>query len=198
MLADRDRIALDLHDHVIQRLYAAGMTLQGTLRLINGHDARARIQKVVEQLGETIRDIRTSIFNLQTTDEGGMAASLRRRLLDVAAEASAGSGLSPSVRMSGALDTLVPPAVAEHAEAVVREGVSNADRHARARAIIVTAEAGDELVVEVVDDGVGIPENAARSGLANLERRAAACGGTVTIAAQQGTGTRLIWRVPLR
>jgi signal transduction histidine kinase len=198
VLADRDRIALDLHDHVIQRLYAAGMTLQGTLRLISGSDARTRIQKVVEQLDETIRDIRTSIFDLQTTADSGKGGSLRRRLLDVAAEAAAGSGLSPSVRMSGAVDTVVPADIAEHAEAMVREGVSNAVRHAQASAVTVTAEAGDELVIEVVDDGVGIPEQAARSGLANLERRAAACGGTMTVAARPGGGTRLTWRVPLR
>jgi signal transduction histidine kinase len=197
VLADRDRIALDLHDHVIQRLYAAGMMLQGTLRLMSGQDARARIQKVVEQLDETIRDIRTSIFDLHTAGED-KAGSLRRRLLDVAAEVSAGSGLSPSVRMSGAVDTLVPSAIAEHAEAVVREGVSNAVRHAKATAITVTAEAGDELVIEIADDGVGIPEKAIRSGLANMERRAAVCNGAVSIVARQGGGTRLIWRVPLR
>jgi signal transduction histidine kinase len=197
VLADRDRIALDLHDHVIQRLYAAGMMLQGTLRLMSGQDARVRIQKVVEQLDETIRDIRTSIFDLHTAGED-KAGSLRRRLLDVAAEVSAGSGLSPSVRMSGAVDTLVPSAIAEHAEAVVREGVSNAVRHAKATAITVTAEAGDELVIEIADDGVGIPEKAIRSGLANMERRAAVCNGAVSIVARQGGGTRLIWRVPLR
>jgi signal transduction histidine kinase len=198
VLADRDRIALDLHDHVIQRLYAAGMTLQGTLRLISGPDARTRIHKVVEQLDETIRDIRTSIFDLQTTADSGKGGSLRRRLLDVAAEAAAGSGLSPSVRMSGAVDTVVPAAIAEHAEAVVREGVSNAVRHAHATAITVTAEAGDELIIEVFDNGAGIPDKAARSGLVNLERRAAACDGSFTVVAQQGGGTQLTWRVPLR
>ena len=157
-------------DHVIQRLYAAGMTLQGTVRLVTGQDACARIQKVVDQLDETIRDIRTSIFDLQTTAESGKTGGLRRRLLDVAAEESAGSGLSPSVRMSGAVDSLVPPTIAEHAEAVVREGVSNTVRHAQASAITVTGEAGDELIIEVVDDGIGILQKAARSGLANVER----------------------------
>ncbi|MGH4010830.1 MAG: GAF domain-containing protein [Pseudonocardiaceae bacterium] len=108
VFADRDRIALDLHDHVIQRLYAAGMTLQGTVRLVSGKDARVRIQKVVEQLDETIREIRTSIFDLHTRSEN-QPGSLRRRLLDATAAASADTGLSPSVRMSGAVDTLVPP-----------------------------------------------------------------------------------------
>lgn len=196
LLADRDRIARDLHDHVIQRLYAAGMSLQGTLRLVNGHDARGRIHQVVNQLDETVRDIRTTIFDLHTTG-GEKPGSLRRRLLDAVAEVSAGVGPSPSVRMSGAVDTLVPAAIAEHAEAVVREGVSNAVRHAHASAITVTAEAGNDLVIEVVDDGVGIPEGVARSGLVNLEQRAADCNGTFTVAAHPG-GTRLIWRVPLR
>jgi signal transduction histidine kinase len=192
LLADRDRIARDLHDHLIQRLYAVGMSLQGTLRLVNGHDARGRIHQVVDQLDDTIRDIRTTIFDLHTTGED-KPGSLRRRLLDAAAEVSAGAGPSPSVRMSGAVDTLVPAAIAEHAEAVVREGVSNAIRHAHASAITVTAEAGADLVVEVVDNGIGIPEGVARSGLANLEQRAAACNGTFTVAAQPG-GTRLTWR----
>lgn len=196
VLADRDRIARDLHDHVIQRLYASGMSLQGTMRLVNGPDARGRIQKVVEQLDETVRDIRTSIFDLHT--EGAhRQGSLRRRLLDVTTDVAADTGPSPSVRMSGAVDTLVPPDIAEHAEAVVREGVSNAVRHARASWIAVTVEATDDLVIEVVDDGVGIPDGVARSGLSNVEQRAVACNGTVTVAAKPGGGTRLSWRVPL-
>jgi signal transduction histidine kinase len=196
VLADRDRIARDMHDHVIQRLYSSGMSLQGTLRLVSQPEARARIQKVVHQLDETVRDIRTSIFDLHTADEDS-PDSLRRRLLDVTAEAAVGSGLSPSVRMAGAVDTLVPPEVAEHAEAVVREGVSNAIRHARASAITVTAEATEDFVIEVVDDGIGIPDAVARSGLANIEQRARACGGTSVLSAQPGGGTRLTWRVPL-
>ncbi|MGH4011490.1 MAG: GAF domain-containing protein [Pseudonocardiaceae bacterium] len=196
MLADRERIGRDLHDHVIQRLYAAGMSLQATLRLVSGQEARLRIGKVVDQLDETIRDIRTSIFELHTAGQD-TPSSLRRRLLDAAAEVSTGTGLSPSVRMSGAVDTLVPPAIAEHAVAVVCEGVSNAVRHAGATIITVTAEAGDDLVIEVVDDGIGIPEGVARSGLANLEQRAVACGGMITVGAAPHGGTRLTWRVPL-
>lgn len=155
-----------------------------------------RIEKVVEQLDGTIRDIRTSIFKLHT---GGQdtTGSLRRRLLDAAAEVSAGTGLSPSVRMSGAVDTLVPPAITEHAIAVVCEGVSNAVRHAGATTITVTAEAGDDLVIEVIDDEIGIPEGVARSGLASLEQRATACNGTITVAGQPHGGTWLTRRVPL-
>ncbi|MBV9143714.1 MAG: GAF domain-containing sensor histidine kinase [Pseudonocardiales bacterium] len=197
VLSDRDRIARDLHDHVIQRLYASGMSLQGTLRLVSTPDARARIHKVVEQLDETIRDIRTSIFDLHTAGDD-KPASLRRRLLDIVTDVSADAGLSPSVRMSGAVDTRVPPALAEHAEAVVREGVSNAIRHANATTVTVTVEAGDDLVIEVVDNGIGISQGVvARSGLASLEQRAAAHHGTVTVLAQPAGGTRLSWRVPL-
>jgi signal transduction histidine kinase len=160
LLADRDRIVRDLHDHVIQRLYAAGMSLQGTLRLVTGQDARGRIHQVVDQLDDTIRDIRTTIFDLHTTGED-KPGSLRRRLLDAAAAVSA-AGAPPSVRMSGAVDTRVPAAIAEHAEAVVREGVSNAVRHAHASAITVTAEAGEDLVIEVIDNGIGIPDGVAQ------------------------------------
>jgi signal transduction histidine kinase len=195
LLADRDRIARDLHDHVIQRLYASGMSLQSTLRLVTGLDARGRIQQVVEQLDDTIKDIRTAIFDLHTAGED-KSASLRRRLLDAVAEVSADARPTPSVHLSGAIDTLVPAALAEHAKAVVREGVSNAIRHAHANAITVTAEAGDELIIQVIDDGVGISEGVARSGLVNLEQRAAACNGNFTIVTQP-SGTRLTWRAPL-
>ncbi len=194
VLADRDRIAGDLHDHVIQRLFAAGMTLQGIVRRIADPGARGRVTRVVGQLDETVREIRTSIFDLHTVHDAERD-SLRRRMLDVIAETA--EGISPSVRIAGAVDTLVPEAVAEHALAVLREGVSNAVRHARATAITVTVEASEDLVVDVADDGVGIPAGVARSGLLNLERRAAACRGSCVAAARSTGGTRLTWRVPL-
>lgn len=197
VLADRDRIARDLHDHVIQRLYAAGMSLQGTLRLASGQEARERIRKIVDQLDETIQDIRTSIFDLHTAGEEH-PRSLRRRMLDTVTEVSADTALSPSVRMSGSIDTLVSPALASHALAVVREGVSNAVRHASASAITVTVDADEELVIGIIDDGVGIPEGVARSGLGNMEQRAVALRGTMSVVARPGGGTHLTWRVPLR
>ena len=196
LLADRDRIAGDLHDHVIQRLFASGMSLQAIVGRIGDSEARNRVNGVVGQLDETMREIRTSIFDLHTSGEEN-PASLRRRMLDLVAEASVNSDMSPAVRISGAVDTLVPPLVAEHALAVLREGVSNAVRHAHANDIVVTVEAGRELVVGVTDDGVGIPADVARSGLVNLERRAVECGGTCTVAPGPGGGTRLVWRVPL-
>jgi signal transduction histidine kinase len=150
----------------------------------------------VGQLDETMREIRTSIFDLHTSGEQN-PTSLRRRMLDLVNEASASAERSPAVRISGAVDTRVPPGVAEHALAVLHEGVSNAVRHAEATDIVVTVEANDDLVVGVTDNGVGMPADVARSGLLNLERRAGECGGTVTVVENQGGGTRLVWRVPL-
>jgi len=196
LLADRDRIAGDLHDHVIQRLFAAGMSLQAIVGRITDGEARGRVNRVVGQLDETMREIRTSIFDLHTAGEES-STSLRRRMLDLVAEASANTDMSPSVRISGAVDTLVPSAVGEHALAALREGVSNAVRHARASDIVVTVEAGADLVIGVTDNGVGMPPDVARSGLLNLERRAQECGGTTTVSPNPDGGTRLVWRVPI-
>jgi signal transduction histidine kinase len=196
VLADRDRIAGDLHDHVIQRLFATGMSLQGTVRRIADPGVRRRVSRAVEQLDETVREIRTSIFDLHTTGTSG-AASLRRRMLDIVEEVSAGSDLSPSVRISGAVDTLVPEELATHATAVLREAVSNAIRHSHAGEIVVTVEAATDLIIDVVDDGVGVPLGIARSGLLGVERRAAKCGGMAVVVPGPEGGTRLTWRAPL-
>jgi signal transduction histidine kinase len=197
LLADRDRIANDLHDHVIQRLFATGMRLQGGIRRITDPEARRRVVASVQDLDQTVQDIRTSIFDLHTSEDDS-GVSLRRRLLDTVAELSGDTQVSPTVRIDGAVDTLVQdPEVAEHAVAVLREAVSNALRHAQASEIVVTIEAGDHLIIDVCDDGVGIPAGTARSGLLNVERRATKCGGTVTIGPGPRSGTRLTWRVPL-
>jgi signal transduction histidine kinase len=197
VLADRDRIARDLHDHVIQRLFATGLSLQGTMRRAMDDDVRARIGAAVEELDTTVREIRTAIFDLHSA--GSADGGLRRRLLDAATEAGRARSpvVRPSVRIEGAVDTLVPAAVGGHAEAVVREAVSNAVRHGRALTVTVTVEAGADLVIEVVDDGVGIPDGVARSGLRNLEGRAAECGGELRVERRSAGGTRLRWRVPL-
>jgi signal transduction histidine kinase len=197
VFADRDRIARDLHDHVIQRLFATGLQLQATLRRSTDPAVGRQIRQSVEELDETVRQIRTAIFDLHTTGDGAQAG-LRRRLLDTAAEAAAGSGLSPSVRMSGAVDTLVPPEIGAHAVAVVREAVSNAVRHGGGTVVTVTVEAAHDLLIDVVDDGIGIDPTTARSGLLNLQGRARECAGELTVQAEPLGGTRLSWRVPLR
>jgi signal transduction histidine kinase len=196
-LADRDRIASDLHDHVIQRLFATGMSLQGGVRRISDPEARGRVVRAVEQLDETMREIRTSIFDLNTrvVDEG--VISLRRQMLDIVAVLSSDSSVSTTIRINGAVDVLVPPDIGEHALAALQEGVSNAVRHAQADEIIVTVEATTDLTIDVLDDGVGLPADVARSGLLGVAHRAALCDGVSTISAGPQGGTRFTWRAPL-
>ncbi|MFC3891111.1 GAF domain-containing protein [Lentzea rhizosphaerae] len=194
VLEDRDRIARDLHDHVIQRLFATGMSLQGALTWVTHPEARRRVTKAVNQLDQTVLEIRTSIFDLQA-DSGD--TGLRRRLLNIVAEITEGAPVSPAIRMSGTIDSLVPDHIGEHAEAVVRETVTNALRHARATELTLTVEAGDALIITMVDNGLGMPPEVARSGLRNLEQRAAALNGALTVAGEPGGGTRVTWRVPL-
>jgi signal transduction histidine kinase len=193
---DRDRIARDLHDHVIQRVFAAGLSLQSVLPRIEDAEAASRVRSAVDQLDETVRDIRTTIFDLHTAAGARDGNSLRRRLLDIVTE-TAGADLRTTVRMSGAVDSLVTGDLAADVEAVVREGVSNAVRHARAATVTVTLDVADDVVVEVVDDGTGIDPGAPRSGLRNLEERARRRGGVVTAVRLQDGGTRLRWHAPL-
>lgn len=192
VLSDRDRIARDLHDHVIQRLFATGLRLQSTLKLDAGTEVRARIEQAVADLDRTVRDIRTSIFDLHTAGGDGV----RRTLLDAVTEA--GEGVRTSVRTAGPVDTMVPPELAAHVAAVAREGVTNAVRHGRAAAVTVTLDVGPaELLLEVVDDGRGITEGVARSGLRNLAARARELGGSLDVRPLRDGGTRLSWRVPV-
>jgi signal transduction histidine kinase len=194
---DRDRIARDLHDLVIQRVFAAGLALQSVLPRIGDPEVRRRVQGVVGQLDDTVRDIRTTIFDLQTSDADEHRDSLRRRILDIVNE-STGDGLKPTVRMSGAVDSLVTGELATDVEAVVREAVSNVARHSGAAHVTTTLDVADDVVVEVVDDGHGLDARAARSGLRNLERRARQRGGDLSVAALADGGTRLRWSVPTR
>jgi signal transduction histidine kinase len=194
---DRDRIARDLHDLVIQRVFAAGLALQSVLPRVSDAEARRRVQGVIGQLDDTVRDIRTTIFDLQTTDTAGHPDSTRRRVLDVVTE-TAGDLLQPTVRMSGAVDSLVSDELAADLVAVVREAVSNVARHSGATHVTVTLDVADEVVVEVVDDGRGIEERVARSGLRNLEDRARRRGGEASVERLPDGGTRLRWCAPLR
>ena len=193
--ADRERIAADLHDHVLQRLFALGLGLQATqARLRAQPQAAARVNDAVDQIDGIVRDIRTSIFDLHAVDG---APGLGGRLRAAVAEMSAHVDTEPVVRLSGALDT-VPEELAVQVEAVVREGVSNAVRHGAAHSVVVTVSVDDVLAVDVTDDGVGIPDNVARSGLVNVTSRARALGGDASVGRRStGPGTRLSWWVPL-
>lgn len=194
VLADRDRIARDLHDHVIQRLFAVGLKLQGTLRRTTDADVRERVEQTVDELDRTVREIRTTIFDLHTADHG--AGGLRRELLDTVAEVTSESGIATSVHTTGPVDTLVPPTVAAHLLAVVREAATNVVRHSGASTLAITVAAGRELTAEIADDGCGLGDTERRSGLRNLADRAAQLGGECTLDSP-ATGTRVLWTVPL-
>jgi signal transduction histidine kinase len=194
---DRDRIARDLHDLVIQRLYATGMSLQGTVPLIAAPDVADRINQSVDALDETIREIRTAIFALQTRRNAG-PIGLRARVLGIADEMTGLLGFAPSLQLGGNLDDAVPADVAEQMLSALREALSNTARHAGASRVDVTVRAADDLVLTVSDDGSGIKNTSRRSGLSNLEERAAKLGGSLSVRPAAAGGTELSWRVPLR
>ncbi len=192
---DRDRIARDLHDLVIQRLYATGMSLQGVTSMIRVPEVAERVNRSVDALDDTIREIRSAIFALQTHPDAKPAA-LRARILFVAQEMTAALGFSPSLQFNGALDSVIGEQAADALLTALRESLSNAARHSRASKVDVIVTAGDELVLVVRDNGAGIATGGRRSGLRNLEERAAALGGSLTTRPAEGGGTELTWRVP--
>jgi signal transduction histidine kinase len=193
---DRDRIAKDLHDLVIQRLYATGMSLQGVTSLIRVPEVADRVSTSVDALDDTIREIRSAIFALQTRSEAKPAA-VRARILFVAQEMGSALGFPPSLQLDGTLDSVLPEEITENLLTALREALSNAARHSGASQVDVTVTAGDELVLVVRDNGVGIAPGGRRSGLRNLEQRAAALGGSMMTGPADGGGTELVWRVPL-
>jgi len=196
LFEDRDRIARDLHDLVIQRLFATGMSLQGATALIGDPDVAARVEKTVDALDETIRDIRSAIFKLQSRGEA-TPARLRTRTLGVVEEMTDSLGFAPALRLAGPLDSRVPARIADQMLAALREALANVAKHAQASRVDVAVEAGPDLVLTVRDNGVGLGGTTRRSGLANITERAAEYGGTMRVAAAAGGGTELEWRVPL-
>jgi signal transduction histidine kinase len=206
LLEDRDRIARDLHDHVIQRLFAAGLSVQAEASTSPVEDRAARLTRVVEQLDETIRQIRTSIFQLR----GPLApatANVRGRVLEIVAGVSELLGFEPSVRFSGPVDIMVPADAIDDLLAVTREALTNVARHAHAGRVELELLADSaQLTLQVVDDGIGIGDSDRRSGLANLAQRADRHGGTLRLTTAgestshipDGRGTRLLWTIPLK
>src|SRR3954468_9700366 len=199
VLGDRDRIARDLHDLVIQRLFATGMSLEGALRGLEPPDKADRVRRAVDDLDATIKEIRTSIFALQSPAPHA-GEGVRAAILAAVRAAGAGPlGFEPQVTFDGAVDTIVPALVGEQLLAVLRESLSNVARHAAATAAAVAVSATpDEVVLAVTDNGKGIADGGRRSGLANLERRAADLGGTFSAGQVDSGGTVVRWTVPLR
>jgi signal transduction histidine kinase len=196
MLQDRERIARDLHDLVIQRLYATGMSLQGALPLIVRPEVADRVSRAVDAMDDTIGEIRSAIFALQSRHDLKQPA-LSERILDVASEMTGPLGFAPSLSLSTGLDDQVPAEVGDQALHALREALSNAARHADASRVDVRVQAGSDLVVMVSDDGVGPGGSTRRSGLANLAERAGQLGGTLQAGPAGDRGTELRWQVPL-
>jgi signal transduction histidine kinase len=205
LLEDRDRIARDLHDHVIQRLFAAGLAVESVAARPGSDETSLRLRRVVTELDETIRQIRTSIFQLR----GPMTAEVgttRSAVLSVVSELEPVLGFEPRVTFAGPVDLAAPDASVDDLIAALREALTNVARHAKARCVdVAVAATTDSLVLEVTDDGVGIGDGSRWSGLANLRARAEHHGGTFTIGPiaeppmdNYGQGTLLRWTIPLR
>jgi PAS domain S-box-containing protein len=195
LVADRERIARDLHDTVIQRLFAVGLSLEATGRR-PAPETQERIHQAVADIDDTIRSIRSSIFGLEARAEE--QAKLRGRVLEVVADAAPTLGFEPSVRFDGPVDTLATNEITDNLVAVLREALSNVAQHARATSTNVTISAGDEMVLVVDDDGVGSGTFARGGGhgVVNLQERARMLGGCASVESVEPHGTRVEWRVP--
>ena len=193
VLTDRDRIARDLHDHVIQRLFAIGLALQGTIPRARTAEVQQRLTGCVDDLQAVIQEIRTAIFDLHGASSGHIR--LRQRLDEAIAQFER-SDLRTRVQFLGPL-SVVDATLADHAEAVVREAVSNAVRHSHATELSIEVKVADDLCIEVMDNGRGVSGDITESGVASLRRRAEQSGGTFSLENVAGGGTLLRWSAPL-
>jgi signal transduction histidine kinase len=194
LLEDRDRIARDMHDHVIQRLFATGLSLQSASRMTTDPRIGPRLYSAVDELDDAIKDIRQTIFGLHRTIGGsGMMAEVD----ELVRQAASSLGFEPDVHQPTIWDAL-PAELEAEVLAVVRESLANVVRHAEASWCALRIDLEDVVRVQVEDDGVGVGDGQPRSGLANLARRAERLGGQLTVEAREPTGTRVCWQVPLR
>ncbi|MPY82854.1 MAG: GAF domain-containing protein [Actinophytocola sp.] len=200
VLADRDRIARDLHDHIIQRLFATGLALERTGVMARVPEVRERIAAALDSLQDIVTEMRDTISDLHRGRVG--ATKLRSRLQDAAADVVGDAVLRVTVRMAGPLD-VVDDELADAAEAVVREAVGNVVAHAGAGRAMLTVSVADDLTIDVTDDGVWRPDTPlagtphGSGGLADLALRAERGGGSLRVTPAKGTGTKLVWSVPL-
>jgi two-component system, NarL family, sensor histidine kinase DevS len=193
VLTDRDRIARELHDHVIQRLFALGLAMQATLPLARVPEVQRRLSEQVDDLQEVIQDIRTAIFALHSTSSG--ATRLRQRLEETIAEC-AGTGLRTMVQFVGPV-SVVDATLADHAEAFVRAAVGDASHQPNVTRLSVVVQVDDDLRVKVAADGQGVSDEATVNNLAEMRRIAEEIGGSLTVEAGPDNDTTLRWSVPL-
>ena len=196
VLGDRDRIARDLHDLVIQRLFAAGLSIQSLRRFTNDSVALDRINAVTTELDDTIRELRDTIYSLRGMAQD--AGTLSNRILTVIKEGAASLSYAPRIRLSGPIDAPLTDDLSSSLLAVISEGLSNAARHSQASAIDISVDADtDRIKLVIADNGCGFSKPIRRSGLDNLRERAALLGGKFSVRSVPGEGTRLRWSAPV-
>ncbi|WP_280241117.1 GAF domain-containing sensor histidine kinase [Nocardia abscessus] len=196
ILSDRDRIARGLHDHVIQRLFAVGLALQGTVQRARVPEIKSRLTDTIDDVQSIVQDIRHSIFDLQSNTTAD-SSKYRKHLHGIVVDMTADTGLRTTVRLAGPVTVLAPP-LSDDVEAVLREALSNVVRHAAASTVAVELHVKDDVTIEVTDDGAGIPDDISRrSGLANLAARTENAGGSFSITNRPEGGAVLRWAVPL-
>jgi signal transduction histidine kinase len=196
VVSDRERIARDLHDTVIQRLFAVGLSLEATSRR-GASEIEERLHRAVADIDDTIKSIRSSIFSLETRPDE--KPSLRTRVLEIVANATPVLTFEPAVRFEGPVDTLTNEEITENLVATLRESLANVARHARAKNVTVTVKADTDIVLTVEDDGVGAArfERDGGHGVANIIERARMLGGDASFTGRSPHGTIVEWRVPV-
>ncbi len=196
LIRERDRIARDLHDHVIQRLFALGLTMEGVAAALTG-DPAERLATGVDEIDGTIKQIRSTIFRL-TRPITAARESLRARTEALLEDLEPALGCRPELAFEGPVDFGLETSLVDDCIAVLRESLTNAAKHAQASSVAVGIRVDRTAVtLEIEDDGVGIPSGGRRSGLANLQARAGERGGTAVVVSGPGAGTHITWTVPL-
>ncbi len=190
---DRDRIGRDLHDLVIQRLFAVGLGLESVARRSADPDVVVRLEQAVDDLDGTIKDIRRTIFALGSMAE---ATDLQTEVIRIVDRAAATLKFKPTLSIEGPVRSVVSPEVAPDMLAVLGEALSNASKHANASAVDVKVAVGEDVVISVSDNGRGMADDVRESGLGNMRARALKHGGTFTLSSTTGHGTTVEWRVP--
>ncbi len=197
VFSDRDRIARDLHDLVIQRLFAAGLSIQSLRRFGAAPSVEGRINAITDELDTSIRDLRNTIYSLRAT--GDDRELLSTRIMQTIQTGAKALTHAPHLTLTGAIDSLEDDVLVEHLLAVLTESLSNAVRHSGAETITVSVAVEDDaLTMELADDGCGFSETGSGNGLDNMVRRAAELNGSCIITSTPGKGTSLTWTVPLR